>query len=69
MKLSKLLKKSWLALIVPSPTLIVPLPVNRFPDKIAAKVPKNLLRNHTILSFASFLIVLLHLLLINQILD
>ena len=41
-------EKSWPALIVPSPALnvpslalIVPLPVNRFPNKLAPTVPKN----------------------------
>ena len=41
------------ALNVPSTVLVVPLPVNRFPNKLAPKVPINIPRN----SSASFLIV------------
>ena len=37
------------ALIVPSPALIVRLPINSFPNKLAPKVP--------FCSFASFLVV------------
>ena len=40
-----------------SPALIVPLPVNRFPNKLAPNVPNNILRSATFCSFASFLIV------------
>ena len=40
-----------------SPALIVSLPVNRFPNKLAPYVPKNKLRNPPLCSFASFLIV------------
>ena len=45
------------ALIVPSPDLIVPLPVKRFPNKIAPRGPNNIPRKPPFLSFASFLIV------------
>ena len=46
-----------LALIVPLPALITPLPVNTFPTKVAPNVPKNILRNLPFCYFASFLIV------------
>ena len=49
--------KCWPALIVPSPTLIAPLPINRFPSKLAPNVPNNILRNLSFCSFASFWIV------------
>ena len=51
------------ALIVPLPALVAPrpgilaltpLPVNRFHDKLAPNVPKNMLRNRSFCSFASF---------------
>ena len=42
-----------------SPAVIVPLPVNRFPNKLAPNVPNNILRNQRFSCFASFLIVLL----------
>ena len=48
--------KSWHALIVPSPALIVPLPVNRFFNKLAPTVPNNILRNPPSCSFVAFLI-------------
>ena len=38
---------------------IVPLPVKRFPNKLAPKVPNNILKNPPFFSFASFLIVAL----------
>ena len=44
-------------LIVPSPALILSLPVNRYPYKLAPKVPNNIPRNPPFRSFASFLIV------------
>ena len=47
------------ALIVHLPALIVFLPVNKLPNKLAPKVPNNILRNHLFCSFASFLIILL----------
>ena len=50
-------KKFSPALIAPSPPLIVPLPVNRFPNKLAPKVPNNIPRNPSFYSFASYLIV------------
>ena len=49
--------KPWPAQIISSPALITPLPVNRFPNKVAPKVPINILRNPPFCSFASFLIV------------
>ena len=45
------------ALIVPSPAQFVPLRINRFPNKVARKVPNNIPRNHPFCSFASFLTV------------
>ena len=36
---------SWPALIVPSPALIVPLPVNRLSNKLTSKMPHNIPRN------------------------
>ena len=39
------------------PALIVPLPVKRFPNKLAPEVPDNVLRNRPFCYFASFLIV------------
>ena len=41
------------------PTLIVPLPANRFPNKLALNVPNNMLKNAPFCSIASFLIVFL----------
>ena len=54
-------------LIVPSPALhnphpcmleyfgrLTPLPVNRFPNKLAPNVPNNMLRNSLFCSFASY---------------
>ena len=43
--------------MVPSPALIVPLPVNRFSNKLAAKVTNNIPRNSPFCYFALFLIV------------
>ena len=37
----------------------MPLPVNRFPNKLTLKVPNNIPRNTPFYCFASFLIVLL----------
>ena len=51
--------KSCPALIVPSLVLIVPLPVNRFPNKLGPNLPNNIERNLPFCYFASFLIVLL----------
>ena len=45
--------KSWLALIVPSPTLIMLLPANRSP-----KGPNNIPRNPSFCYFGEFIIVL-----------
>ena len=47
----------WLVAIAPSPALIVPLPVNSFPNKPAPKVPNKIARNPPFCSFASFLSV------------
>ena len=44
---------------MPSPALIVPLCVKRFPNKLVAKVPNNIPRNPPFCSFASLIIVLL----------
>ena len=44
-------------LVVPSPALIVPLPVKRFPNKLAPNVPINILRIPPFCSSVSFLIV------------
>ena len=52
-------KKSWPVLIVISSALIVPLPADRFPNKLAPKVPNNILKNPPFYSFASFLTVFL----------
>ena len=40
--------------MVPSPALIVLLPVNRFPDKLAPKGPNNTLKNPSFCSFLYF---------------
>ena len=42
---------------MPSPALIAPLPENRFPNKLAPKMPNNIPRGPPFYSFASFLIV------------
>ena len=42
---------------MPPPVLIVPLPVNRFSNKIVPKVPNNIQRSPSFCSFALFLIV------------
>ena len=47
------------ALIVPSPAIIVSLPVNIFTNKLAPNVPNNILRNQHFCSFASYLNVLI----------
>ena len=39
-----------------SPSLIVPVPVNRFHNKLSRKEPNNILRNPLFCTFASFLI-------------
>ena len=43
--------------MVPSPALIVPLPVNRFSNKLAPTVPNNIPRNSPFCYFAFILIV------------
>ena len=47
--------KSWHALIVPSAAFITPLPVNRFPNKLAPNAPNSILGNPPFCYFASFL--------------
>ena len=54
-------EKSWSALIVPSSALIVPLPVKRYPNKLATNIPNSILRNMPCCSFALFLTVSLNL--------
>ena len=44
---------------MPSPDLIVPLPVNRFPNKLIPDVPNNILKNPPFYFFALFLYFLL----------
>ena len=44
---------------MPSRAIITPLSVNRFPNKLVPKVANNILRNLTVFSFPSFLIVFL----------
>ena len=60
-------QKSWPALIIPLPTHItfrlgiidclIPLPVNRFHNKQAPSLPKNMPKNPTFCFFASFSVV------------
>ena len=42
----------------PQPALTIPFPVNQFTNKLAPKVPNNILINPPFCSFVSFLIVL-----------
>ena len=45
---------------IPSPALIIPFPpVNKLPNKLAPKVPSNILKNPLLCSLVSFPIVLL----------
>ena len=45
---------------IPWPALIIPFPpVNKLPNKLAPKVPSNILKNPPLCSLVSFLIVLL----------
>ena len=44
---------------MPSPTLIVPLPVNKFLSKVAPNVPNNIQRNHSFCYFASLTVLLM----------
>ena len=45
---------------LPSPTLIIPLPPgNKLPNKLAPKVPSNILKNPPLYSLVSFSVVLL----------
>ena len=43
---------------LPEPALTISFPANRFPNKLAPKVPYNMLKNPHFCSFVSFLIVL-----------
>ena len=43
--------------MLPSPALVIPLPVNRLYNKLAPKVHKIILRSPHLCSFASILIV------------
>ena len=45
-------------LLFPEPALKIPFPVNKFPNKLAPKVPNNILKNPPFCSFVSFVIVL-----------
>ena len=53
-----------LALTIPfhfwllEPALTIPFPANRFPNKLASKVPNNMLKNPPCYSFVSFEVVL-----------
>ena len=42
----------------PEPALRIRFPANKFPNKLAPKVPNNILKNPPFYSFVSFLIVL-----------
>ena len=44
--------------VVVQPGLNIRFPANMFPNKVAPKVPKNILKNPPFCSFVSFLIVL-----------
>ena len=43
---------------MPSPAIIVPLRVNRFPNNLAPNVHNNIMRNRPLCYFALFLILL-----------
>ena len=47
----------WLVAVAPLPALIVPLPINRFHNKLAPKVPVNIPRNPPFYHFGSFLVI------------
>ena len=47
------------ALTIPLPALIIPFPDNKLPNKLAPKVPSNILKNPPLCSLVSFSIVLL----------
>ena len=47
----RLHQKSWPAQTVPLPALIVPLPVNRFPNKLVPKEPNKTDLNGPLASF------------------
>ena len=40
--------------LFPEPALTIPYPVNKFPNKLAPEVPKNILKNPPFCSFVSF---------------
>ena len=40
------------------PALTIPFPANKFPNKLAPKVPNNIFKNPPFCSFVTFLIVL-----------
>ena len=44
--------------LFPELALTIPFPYNKFPNKLAPKVPNNILQNPPFYSFISFLIVL-----------
>ena len=46
-----------LPFLFPEPALTIPFPANKFPNKLAPKVPNNILKNPPFCSFVSFLIV------------
>ena len=43
--------------LFPEPALTIPFPVNKFSNRLAPKVPHNILENPPFCSFVSFLIV------------
>ena len=44
--------------LFPVPALTIPFPVNKFPNKLAPKVPIKIFKNPPFYSFVSFFIVL-----------
>ena len=46
------------SLLFPEPVLTMPFPVNKFPNKLAPRVPSNILKNPPFCYFISFSIVL-----------
>ena len=45
-------------LLFTDPALTIPFPINKFPNKLAPRVPNNILKNPPFCSFVSFSIVL-----------
>ena len=43
--------------LLPEPALTIPFPANKFPNKLAPKVPNKMLKNPSFCYFVSFLIV------------